>query len=96
MAAPCPEASEIKSVLTKVISELDFITEVKQEQEYALSEFLSGKDVFAVLPTGFGKSLIYQLAPLVLKKMYPSYNESHLHRYIPADRVDGGPDTRGI
>jgi len=25
--------------------------------------------VFAVLPTGFGKSLIYQLAPMVDKKM---------------------------
>ena len=35
------------------------------QQEKALSEFLSGNDVFVNLPTGYGKSLIYQMAPLV-------------------------------
>ena len=30
------------------------------EEEEALKSLLDGKDVFAVLPTGFGKSLIYQ------------------------------------
>ena len=30
------------------------------QQEEAVLSFLNGKDVFAVLPTGFGKSLIYQ------------------------------------
>ena len=33
---------------------------LKSEQEEAVLSLLSGKDVFAVLPTGFGKSLIYQ------------------------------------
>ena len=32
----------------------------KHKQEEALKSLLDGKDVFAVLPTGFGKSLIYQ------------------------------------
>jgi ATP-dependent DNA helicase RecQ len=35
------------------------------EQKMALKAFLCKKDVFAVLPTGYGKSLIYQFAPLV-------------------------------
>ena len=33
---------------------------MKDKQEEALKSLLDGKDVFAVLPTGFGKSLIYQ------------------------------------
>ena len=33
---------------------------LKREQKEAVSRLLEGKDVFAVLPTGFGKSLIYQ------------------------------------
>ena len=33
---------------------------LKPEQKEAIKSLLKGKDVFAVLPTGFGKSLIYQ------------------------------------
>ena len=33
---------------------------LKDKQEEALKSLLDVKDVFAVLPTGFGKSLIYQ------------------------------------
>ena len=33
---------------------------LKGKQEEALKSLLDGKDVFAVLPTGFLKSLIYQ------------------------------------
>ncbi len=39
---------------------------LKEEQRTALKAFLDRKDVFALLPTGFGKSLIYQLAPQVI------------------------------
>ena len=41
------------------------LAELKNEQKKALFYLLSGKDVFVNLPTGFGKSLIYQLTPLV-------------------------------
>ena len=33
---------------------------LKEEQKLAVEALLSGKDVMAVLPTGFGKSIIYQ------------------------------------
>ena len=33
---------------------------LKEEQKLAVEALLSGKDVKAVLPTGFGKSIIYQ------------------------------------
>ena len=38
---------------------------LKEEQESALEEFVSGKDVFVSLPTGSGKSLCYGLLPSV-------------------------------
>ena len=34
---------------------------IKREQKEAVISLLQGKDVMAVLPTGFGKSFIYQL-----------------------------------
>ena len=40
--------------------ELGFV--LKTEQMEALKLLLRGKDVFCVLPTGFDKSLIYQLS----------------------------------
>ncbi|XP_048007996.1 ATP-dependent DNA helicase Q1-like [Megalobrama amblycephala] len=40
---------------------------LKPQQLTALKAFILKEDVFALLPTGFGKSLIYQLAPLVAK-----------------------------
>lgn len=45
------------------------LTELKNEQKKALFYLLSGKDVFVNLPTGFGKSLIYQLSPLVAEEL---------------------------
>ena len=37
---------------------------LKLQQQEAVVNFLSGRDVFAVLPTGYGKSLCYALLPL--------------------------------
>ena len=42
---------------------------MKIEQRAALEAFVAGKGVFAMLPTGFSKSLIYQLAALVAKSI---------------------------
>ena len=38
---------------------------LKEEQREAVSQVVNGRDVIAVLPTGFGKSLIYHLLPYV-------------------------------
>lgn len=50
--------------MAAVISELDCITKWKEQQITALKAFLRGEDVFALLLTEFGKSLIYELALL--------------------------------
>ena len=33
---------------------------LKEEQERAVKELISGNDVLAILPTGFGKSMVYR------------------------------------
>ena len=54
--------------LDLLAQELGFV--FKSEQREALELLLRGKDVFCVLPTGLGKSLIYQM--FVHAKSYQS------------------------
>ena len=60
------DASE---AIRSVVARLPNIQKLKPEQEQSLQSFVSGHDVVALLPTGFGKSLIFQLAPLVVKEL---------------------------
>ena len=46
-------------------SKFENVRQLKPVQEEALLQFIRRKDVFCVLPTGCGKSLIFQLIPLV-------------------------------
>lgn len=41
------------------------VPDVKEKQKKCIDLLLKGKDVLGLLPTGFGKSLIYQLFPSV-------------------------------
>ena len=42
---------------------------LKPKQEEALKTFISGKDTFVALPTGYGKSIIYAILPSVYDKL---------------------------
>lgn len=42
---------------------------LKEEQRKVINAFIHGDDVFAVLPTGFGKSLCYGCLPLVFDEI---------------------------
>ena len=57
MAASADETS-ISVAIEQVLSELQSISSLKEEQNTALEAFLRGKYVVALLPTGFGKSFI--------------------------------------
>ena len=52
-------------MLSKASADLNVATTreytLKPEQEVAVRALLDGKDVLAVLPTGYGKSVIYQM-----------------------------------
>ena len=51
--------------LESVLEDIDSTFILKEEQRNAIKVFVDRKDVFAVLPTGSGKSLMYQLVPMV-------------------------------
>ena len=48
-----------ESILSERLSERLGGLILKDEQKLAVEAIMSGKDVLAVLPTGFGKSVIY-------------------------------------
>ena len=52
-------------LLVRALADLNVVArsefKLKPEQEVAVKSPLDGKDVLAVLPTGYGKSLIYQM-----------------------------------
>ena len=54
---------DFESCLSEVLSKLNetgIAFSLKKEQDSAMRHLFNGKDVMAVLPTGFGKSLIFQ------------------------------------
>src|SRR4029434_649604 len=58
-------AGEQRCVDRDVLEDIDSTFILKEEQRNAIKAFVDRKDVFAVLPTGFSKNRIYQLAPLM-------------------------------
>ena len=46
-----------------------FQFDLKQEQIDCLRSLLLGDHVFALLPTGYGKSLIYTIFPLLMEQV---------------------------
>eukprot|EP00058_Branchiostoma_floridae_P010328 XP_002595816.1 hypothetical protein BRAFLDRAFT_96790 [Branchiostoma floridae] len=68
-------ARSIDEAISSVLTKVGGISELKHEQRDALKAFVVGEDVLALLPTGFGKSLIYQLVPGVWKKLSETSTE---------------------
>ena len=58
-----PSDSEIIKAKSYACSRLG-LDSLKPQQSQALDAYLRGRDLFVCLPTGFGKSLIFQAAPM--------------------------------
>ena len=63
-AAAAGKQRSFESALAATLEDLELSFSLRKEQRTALKSFLKKEDVFGVLPTGYGKSLICQLAPL--------------------------------
>ena len=59
---------EIKAFAQTVAKELGY-RQLKPEQADVIEAFVKGRDMFAVLPTGYGKSLRYGCLPLVFDRL---------------------------
>ena len=63
--------NEMDIVSDSVARSLGYIS-LKPEQKAVIKDFVTGNDVFAVLPTGYGKSLCYVCLPGVFDKIFDS------------------------
>ena len=52
---------DFNTILNECVKSLPFIDRLKDQQRLAIVSLLQGKDIVCILPTGFGKSLIFQL-----------------------------------
>ena len=66
-----PSESVLDEVLLRVVKKCN-IEQLSRQQSTALKSFVSGLDTFVSLPTGHGKSLIYQLAIPFAKELLSS------------------------
>ena len=69
----CDEA--LKTIVGRAAQNLGY-DNVKAEQMKVVASVVHGRDVFAVLPTGFGKSFCYSVLPYVYDQLYPGMQQS--------------------
>ena len=55
--------SAVQERIGKVLEMFDGVENLSAEQSDGVCNFILPKDLLAVLPTGFGKSLLFQLIP---------------------------------
>ena len=66
MSASSARAKTVSSVSDAItLSATKLSVELKEKQREALLRFCLGRDVFVSLPTGYGKSMIFGLLPMV-------------------------------
>ena len=62
------DSHSVREAATSAARELGY-PDLKPEQLKVVETFVKGRDVFAVLPTDYGKSLCYGCLPIVFDKL---------------------------
>ena len=62
------EDAVIQQALNKAVIEMG-LSSLKPKQTEAILAIVAGKDIFVSLPTGYGKSIIYGVLPLLFDKL---------------------------
>ena len=74
------------SAAIEEVTRLMGLNALKSKQTEGLLAFVSGKDTFVTLPTGYGKSVIFAVLPLLFDKLLGrSYNILMLQLYSYAN-----------
>ena len=60
---------EFEAALSNSLQHFLHISSLKREQKLCLETVAQKRDLFGILPIGFGKSLIFQLLPHVLNRL---------------------------
>ena len=63
------EESSLEKLSNKIIQQLNTEYRIKPKQFQAIENVVNGKDTLAILPTSYGKSVIYQLLPSLFREL---------------------------
>ena len=61
---------DLEKALAKVLETFDGVENLSAEQRDGIANFVRRHDVLAVLPTGYGKSLLFQLIPKLCVELH--------------------------
>ena len=78
---------QVRDAATVAVRQLGY-EEMKRKQLEVVSGVLNGQDVFAVLPTGFGKSLCFASLPSIYDQLLPLAQPSIVIVVTPLTATD--------